>query len=91
MYKYIEFPSGSVLCTHPHGKGSVAILCDDLTLTPLQRADKARQQVDEILERLAATPTVTTAAVNTGLKVSCELTTSQKQSALGLAPANESC
>lgn len=54
MYKYIEFPSGAVLCTHPHGKGSVSILCDDLTLTPLQRADKARQQVDEILARLTA-------------------------------------
>jgi hypothetical protein len=77
MYKYIEYPSGAVLCTHPHGKGSVAILCDDLSLTPLQRADRARQQVDEILERLAGTPSgapvrqsVTTAAVNTGLKVS---------------------
>lgn len=77
MYKYIEFPSGSVLCTHPHGKGSIAILCDDLSLTPLQRADRARQQVDEILDRLAGTPdgapfrqSVTTAAVNTELKVS---------------------
>jgi hypothetical protein len=54
MFKYIEFPSGAVLCTHLHGKGSVAILCDDLSLTPLERADKAQQQVQEILDRLAA-------------------------------------
>jgi hypothetical protein len=54
MYKYTEFPSGSVMCTAPHGKGHVCILCDDPDLTPLQRADKARQQVDEILVRLTA-------------------------------------
>jgi hypothetical protein len=54
MYKYTEFPSGSVMCTAPHGKGHVCILCDDPDLTPLQRADKARQQVDEILARLKA-------------------------------------
>jgi hypothetical protein len=54
MFKYIEFPSGAVLCTHSHGKGSVAILCDDLSLTPLERADKAQQQVQEILDRLSA-------------------------------------
>jgi hypothetical protein len=54
MFKYIEFPSGSVLCTHPHNKGSIAILCDDLTLSPLQRADRARQDVQEILDRLTA-------------------------------------
>jgi hypothetical protein len=52
MYKYTEFPSGSVMCCASNGKGSVCIICDDLTLTPLQRADKARQQVEEILERL---------------------------------------
>jgi hypothetical protein len=52
MYKYTEFASGSVMCTAAHGKGHVCIICDDPDLTPLQRADKARQQVDEILARL---------------------------------------
>jgi hypothetical protein len=53
QYNFTEFPSGSVMCCAPHGKGHVCIICDDMTLTPLQRADKARQQVDEILDRLA--------------------------------------
>ena len=52
MYKFTEGPSGAVLCSAPHGKGAISILCDDPDLTPLQRADKARQQVDEILKRL---------------------------------------
>jgi hypothetical protein len=56
-YTYTEFPSGSVMCTSAHGKGHVCIICDDMTLTPLQRADKARQQVEEILDRLKAEST----------------------------------
>jgi hypothetical protein len=34
-------------------------MCDDPDLTPLQRADKARQQVDEILARLIESGTTT--------------------------------
>jgi hypothetical protein len=78
-YEFKELSSGAALCSAPHNDGAIMIVCDDLSLTPLQRADRARQQVDEILERLAGTPSgapvrqsVTTAAVNTGLKVSCD-------------------
>jgi hypothetical protein len=52
MYNFTEFPSGSVMCAARYNKGSIVVVCSDLTLTPLQRADKARQQVDEILKRL---------------------------------------
>lgn len=52
QYKFTEFPSGSVMCAARQGAGSVVVVCADLTLTPLQRADRARQQVDEVLERL---------------------------------------
>lgn len=51
-YEFKELPSGAVLCSAPHNDGMIMIVCDDLTLTPLQRADRARQQVDEILDRL---------------------------------------
>lgn len=51
-YEFKELPSGAVLCSAPYNDGAIMIVCDDLTLTPLQRADKARQQVDEILNRL---------------------------------------
>jgi hypothetical protein len=53
MYNFTEFPSGSVMCAARQGAGSVVVVCADLNLTPLQRADKARQQVDEILARLS--------------------------------------
>ena len=52
MYKFTEFPSGSVMCAARQGAGSVVVVCADMNLTPLERADKARQQVDEILKRL---------------------------------------
>ena len=52
MYNFTEFPSGSVMCAARQGAGSVVVVCADMNLTPLQRADKARQQVDEILNRL---------------------------------------
>lgn len=54
MYDFTEFPSGSVMCAARQGAGSVVVVCSDLNLTPLERADKARQQVDEILARLKA-------------------------------------
>jgi hypothetical protein len=52
MYNFTEFPSGSVMCAARQGDGSVVVVCSDPNLTPLERADKARQQVDEILKRL---------------------------------------
>lgn len=52
--KYTFYPSGAVLCVSPHNAGAIAVMCSDEWLTPLQRADRARQQVDEILERLRA-------------------------------------
>jgi hypothetical protein len=52
MYNFTEFPSGSVMCAARQGAGSVVVVCADPHLTPLERADKARQQVDEILKRL---------------------------------------
>lgn len=55
-YEFNELASGAVLCSAPYNDGVIMIVCDDLTLTPLQRADKARQQVEEILDRLAGTP-----------------------------------
>ena len=54
MYDFTEFPSGSVMCAAKQGAGSIVVVCADPDLTPLQRADKARQQVDEILARLKA-------------------------------------
>ena len=54
MVKFIFYDSGSVLCCAPDDCGSIAVLCTDPELTPLQRADKARQQVQEILDRLTA-------------------------------------
>ena len=53
QYTYTEFPSGSVMCAARQGDGSVVVVCADPHLTPLERADKARQQVDEILARLS--------------------------------------
>jgi len=52
--KFVYYPSGSVLCCAPDDSGSIAILCSDPELTLQQRADKAQQQVQEILDRLAA-------------------------------------
>ena len=42
------------MCAARQGAGSVVVVCADPHLTPLERADKARQQVDEILARLKA-------------------------------------
>ena len=52
--KFVYYPSGSVLCCAPDDSGSIAILCADPELSLQQRADKAQQQVQEILDRLAA-------------------------------------
>lgn len=52
MVKFIFYDSGSVLCCAPDNYGSIAVLCTDPELTPLQRADRARQQVQEVLDRL---------------------------------------
>lgn len=54
--KFVYYPSGAVLCAHPHESGSIMILCADPELTLQQRADKAQQQVQEILDKLAETP-----------------------------------
>jgi len=51
--KFVYYPSGSVLCCSTDDSGSIAILCADPELSLQQRADKARQQVQEILDRLA--------------------------------------
>lgn len=50
---FTELASGAVLCSAPHNDGMIMIVCDDLTLTPLQRADRARQDTEAILEQLA--------------------------------------
>jgi hypothetical protein len=52
MVKFVFYDSGSVLCCAPDDCGSIAVLCTDPELTPLQRADRARQQVQEVLDRL---------------------------------------
>ena len=52
--KFVYYPSGSVLCCAPDDSGSIAVLCSDPELSLHQRADKARDQVQEILDRLAA-------------------------------------
>ena len=52
--KFVYYPSGAVLCIAPDDYGSVMILCTDPELSLQQRADKAQQQVQEILDRLAA-------------------------------------
>jgi hypothetical protein len=52
MVKFVFYDSGSVLCCAPEDCGSIAVLCTDPELTPLQRADKARHQVQEVLDRL---------------------------------------
>lgn len=50
--KFVYYPSGAVLCTHPHESGSIAVLCTDPEITLQERANKAQQQVQEILDRL---------------------------------------
>jgi hypothetical protein len=52
--KFVYYPSGSVLCCAPHGSGSIMALCSDLELSLQERHDKAQQEVQEILDRLAA-------------------------------------
>ena len=52
--KFVYYPSGAVLCCSTDDCGSIAVLCTDPELTLQQRADKAQQQVQEILDRLAA-------------------------------------
>ena len=51
-YEFKELPSGAVLCSAPYNDGAIMIVCDDMTLTPLQRADRARQDAEKILEQL---------------------------------------
>jgi 3-keto-L-gulonate-6-phosphate decarboxylase len=63
QYDFTKFPSGSVMCAAKQGAGSIVVVCADPDLTPLQRADKARQQVDEILARLATEHTPSTQPV----------------------------
>jgi hypothetical protein len=52
--KFVTYPSGSVLCCAPHDSGSIMVLCSDMHLSLQERHDKAQQQVQEILDRLAA-------------------------------------
>jgi hypothetical protein len=52
--KFVYYPSGSVLCCSTDDSGSIAILCSDPELSLQERADKAQQQVQEILDKLAA-------------------------------------
>lgn len=54
MVKYVYYESGAVLCIAPDDYGSVMALCTDPMLTLHERADKARQQVQEILDKLKA-------------------------------------
>ena len=52
--KFVTYPSGSVLCCAPHDSGSIMALCSDMHLSLPERAEKAQQEVQEILDRLAA-------------------------------------
>ena len=52
--KFVYYPSGAVLCCATDDCGSIVVLCTDPELTLQQRADKAQQQVQEILDRLSA-------------------------------------
>jgi len=52
--KFVTYPSGAVLCCAPHDSGSIMALCSDLQLSLQERHDKAQQEVQEILDRLAA-------------------------------------
>ncbi len=52
--KFVTYPSGSVLCCAPHESGSIMALCSDMHLSLQERHDKAQQEVQEILGRLAA-------------------------------------
>jgi hypothetical protein len=52
--KFVTYPSGSVLCCAPHDSGSIMALCSDMHLSLQERHDKAQQEVQEILDRLAA-------------------------------------
>jgi hypothetical protein len=52
--KFVTYPSGSVLCCAPHDSGSIMALCSDMQLSLQERHDKAQQEVQEILDKLAA-------------------------------------
>jgi hypothetical protein len=52
--KFVYYPSGAVLCCATDDCGSIVVLCTDPELSLQQRADKAQQQVQEILDRLKA-------------------------------------
>jgi hypothetical protein len=52
--KFVYYPSGAVLCCATDDSGSIMALCSDLQLSLQERHDKAQQEVQEILDRLAA-------------------------------------
>jgi len=51
-YTYAE--SGQVMCTAIYGTGKVCVVCDDLELSLLERAEAAREGVQDVLDMFAA-------------------------------------
>lgn len=49
MMHYTEYPSGAVLCMARRDSGAVVAVCRDLDVSPLVRADRARQEVERIM------------------------------------------
>lgn len=54
MFEYTELPSGAVLCSARYNDGAIMVVCDDLDIKPILRADRARQGVQDILDKLTA-------------------------------------
>jgi hypothetical protein len=50
--KFTTYPSGSVLCYAKHGDGAVMFLCCDADLSPQEKQEKARREVQGMLDKL---------------------------------------
>lgn len=49
MITYTEYTSGAVMCCSRHDNGLVVVVNRDYDVSPLVRADRARQEVERIL------------------------------------------